>query len=203
MVTDRCTTACLLCYLCSAYPHYTVYFQAIISVDLASHYMHMYRYLKSSCITILIPSSLNQGVSSHKKIPKEQSWILRQYYGNNVVLFLFCACNELFFVSIYLLSFPPPPNSPPRLGMNKLSRFLQLTLFLGYIRGVPLSYPYLLAFITFPICAFKNWINVIQMINAAKALAEVDKEDREHNSQLTSNSRPKRSTAGKRSRIDD
>jgi len=65
---------------------------------------------------ILISSSLNQGVSSHKKIPKEQSWILRQYYGNNVVLFIFCACNELFFVSIYLLSFPPPPNSPPRLG---------------------------------------------------------------------------------------
>jgi CDP-diacylglycerol--inositol 3-phosphatidyltransferase len=152
---------------------------------------------------ILIPSSLNQGVSSHKKIPKEQSWILRQYYGNNVVLFLFCACNELFFVSIYLLSFPPPPNSPPRLGMNKLSRISPANLFLGYIRGMPLSYPYLLAFITFPICAFKNWINVIQMINAAKALAEVDKEDREHNSQLRSNSRPKRSTAGKRSRIDD
>jgi hypothetical protein len=62
-------------------------------------------------------STLNQGVSSHKKIPKEQSWLLRQYYGNNVVLFLFCACNELFFVSIYLLSFPPPPHSPPRLGM--------------------------------------------------------------------------------------
>src|SRR5271170_3513816 len=103
MVIDRCTTACLLCYLCSAYPAYTVYFQAIISIDLASHYMHMY-------------STLNQGVSSHKKIPKEQSWILRQYYGNNIVLFIFCACNELFFVSIYLLSFPPPPNSPPRLG---------------------------------------------------------------------------------------
>ena len=43
MVTDRCTTACLLCYLCSAYPQYTFWFQAIISVDLASHYMHMYR----------------------------------------------------------------------------------------------------------------------------------------------------------------
>jgi phosphatidylglycerophosphate synthase len=45
MVTDRCTTACLLCYLCSAYPAYTFWFQAIISVDLASHYMHMYRYI--------------------------------------------------------------------------------------------------------------------------------------------------------------
>lgn len=69
-----------------------------------------------SSFVMLMDSTLNQGVSSHKKIPKEQSWILRQYYGNNIVLFLFCACNELFFVSIYLLSFPPPPNSPPRLG---------------------------------------------------------------------------------------
>lgn len=50
MVTDRCTTACLLCYLCSAYPTYTVCFQAIISVDLASHYMHMYRYSKSTAL---------------------------------------------------------------------------------------------------------------------------------------------------------
>jgi CDP-diacylglycerol--inositol 3-phosphatidyltransferase len=54
MVTDRCTTACLLCYLCSAYPAYTVYFQAIISVDLASHYMHMYRYPPDHCIPGLI-----------------------------------------------------------------------------------------------------------------------------------------------------
>jgi hypothetical protein len=75
--------------------------------------------------------------------------------------------------------------------------------YLGYIRGIPLSYPYLLAFITFPICAFKNWINVIQMINAAKALAEVDKDERENASLVTPSSRPKRSTAGKKSRIDD
>lgn len=74
-------------------------------------------FYKIYLLIFLQSSTLNQGVSSHKKIPKEQSWILRQYYGNNIVLFLFCACNELFFVSIYLLSFPPPPNSPPRLGM--------------------------------------------------------------------------------------
>jgi CDP-diacylglycerol--inositol 3-phosphatidyltransferase len=148
-------------------------------------------------------SSLNQGVSSHKKIPKEQSWILRQYYGNNIVLFLFCACNELFFVSIYLLSFPPPPNSPPRLGTTTPFQGTLANTCLGYIRGIPLSYPYLLAFITFPICAFKNWINVIQMINAAKALAEVDKEERENASPVAPSSRPKRSTAGKKNRIDD
>jgi CDP-diacylglycerol--inositol 3-phosphatidyltransferase len=48
----------------------------------------------------------------------------------------------------------------------------------GYFGEIPLSYPYVLAFLTFPVCALKNWINVIQMINAAKALAEVDKEER-------------------------
>ena len=150
-------------------------------------------------LIFLRSSTLNQGVSSHKKIPKEQSWILRQYYGNNIVLFLFCACNELFFVSIYLLSFPPPPNSPPRLGMSppKTQRS-RANRGVGYIRGIPLSYPYLLAFVTFPICAAKNWINVIQMVNAAHALAEVDKEDRA-GAGLVSASRPKRSNAGTKS----
>jgi hypothetical protein len=42
----------------------------------------------------------------------------------------------------------------------------------------PSFVPVWLAFITFPICALKNYINVIQMINAAKALAEVDREER-------------------------
>jgi len=150
MVTDRCTTACLLCFLSSAYPDYTYIFQAIISVDLASHYMHMY-------------STLNQGVASHKKIPKEQSWILRKYYGNNIVLFILCAANELFFVSIYLLSFPPPPNSIPNLG---------------YFYSLPLSYPYVLAALTFPLCSVKQIINVIQMVNAARQLVEVDLDEK-------------------------
>lgn len=71
MVTDRCTTGCLLCFLSSAYPEYTFIFQLLITIDLASHYIHMY-------------STLNQGVASHKKIPEDQHWLLRLYYGNNV-----------------------------------------------------------------------------------------------------------------------
>lgn len=42
MVTDRCTTACLLVFLSAAYTNYAVLFQVLISLDLASHYMHMY-----------------------------------------------------------------------------------------------------------------------------------------------------------------
>lgn len=42
MVTDRCTTACLLCYLASAYPKYALLYQFLIALDFASHYIHMY-----------------------------------------------------------------------------------------------------------------------------------------------------------------
>lgn len=39
----RCTTACLLCFLSSAYPDYATVFQFLITLDFSSHYMHMYR----------------------------------------------------------------------------------------------------------------------------------------------------------------
>ncbi|KAI8360264.1 CDP-alcohol phosphatidyltransferase-domain-containing protein [Mortierella sp. GBAus27b] len=92
MVTDRCTTACLLCFLASAYPSYALVFQFLIALDVSSHYMHMY-------------SSLTSGATSHKKISESSNFILRAYYSNNHVLFAFCFANELFFVLLYLLSF--------------------------------------------------------------------------------------------------
>ncbi|KAF9918757.1 CDP-diacylglycerol-inositol 3-phosphatidyltransferase [Lobosporangium transversale] len=70
MVTDRCTTACLLCYLASAYSSYALIFQFLIALDVSSHYMHMY-------------SSLTSGASSHKKISESSNFILRAYYSNN------------------------------------------------------------------------------------------------------------------------
>ncbi|KAJ1909110.1 phosphatidylinositol synthase 1 (CDP-alcohol phosphatidyltransferase1), partial [Tieghemiomyces parasiticus] len=42
MVTDRCTTICLLCYLAQVYPAWTLLFQFLISLDISSHYIHMY-----------------------------------------------------------------------------------------------------------------------------------------------------------------
>jgi len=41
------------------------------------------------------------------------------------------------------------------------------------------------------------------MINAARALADVDKEDRLKGGLVRPSSRPKRSTAGKRSRVEE
>ncbi|KAI8887694.1 CDP-diacylglycerol--inositol 3-phosphatidyltransferase [Backusella circina FSU 941] len=136
MVTDRSTTTCLLCFLSLQYPSWTILFQFLISLDFSSHYMHMY-------------SSMISGSSSHKKIDEKQSWYLRMYYTNNIVLFVMCAGNELFFVALYVLKFA------------QLNLFWMITLsFTGII------------------CFAKQFINVIQIVNASKTLAAIDQEDR-------------------------
>ncbi|KAG5440665.1 hypothetical protein PCK2_000253 [Pneumocystis canis] len=78
---------------------------------------------------------------------------------------------------LYLLSFPP--KSPPQLGKTDgcLLR-CELIICLGYIFNIPLSYPVLIGAVSFPICLGKQIINIVQMINAAKTLVDVDKENR-------------------------
>lgn len=93
MVTDRCTTSSLICFLCVLYPSYVFVFQLLVSLDLASHYMHMY-------------ATLQTGGTSHKSIDKESNWLLRLYYTNRLVLFTMCFFNELFYVALYLAYFP-------------------------------------------------------------------------------------------------
>lgn len=138
MVTDRCTTSCLLCFLSSAYPQFAVVGMGLISLDLASHYMHMY-------------ASLESGSKSHKLVDQKRSYILNLYYSNNKVLFAFCACNELFFLSAYLLAFP-------RLQAQ--------------------WWPWIAAAVTAPLCFGKQIISVVQMVKAAHVLAENDIEAR-------------------------
>src|SRR5690242_1032986 len=57
MVTDRCTTSCLLVFLSSAFPRFAILFQGLISLDFASHYIHMY--------ATLVTGGVN---SSHKNV---------------------------------------------------------------------------------------------------------------------------------------
>lgn len=73
MVTDRCTTACLMVFLASAFPRWSIVFQALISLDLASHYMHMYATL-----------SMGGSGQSHKNVDESRSWVLKMYYSNKV-----------------------------------------------------------------------------------------------------------------------
>ncbi|KAI5954903.1 PIS1 [Candida jiufengensis] len=89
MVTDRCATSSLIVYLAVIYPTFTVIWQLLISLDLASHYIHMY-------------AMLSVGSTSHKNVDQSQSKLLSLYYTNKKVLFVVCALNELFYIAIYL-----------------------------------------------------------------------------------------------------
>lgn len=73
MVTDRCTTSCLLVFLSSAFPRWAIIFQGLISLDLASHYIHMYATL-----------AMGGQNHSHKSVDKSRSWLLNLYYTNKV-----------------------------------------------------------------------------------------------------------------------
>lgn len=89
MVTDRCATTSLTCFLCVIYPDFCLLWQLLVSLDLASHYIHMYAMMSS-------------GSASHKNVDESQSKILSLYYTNRTVLFVVCLVNELFYVAIYL-----------------------------------------------------------------------------------------------------
>ncbi|KAF7541227.1 hypothetical protein G7Z17_g11994 [Cylindrodendrum hubeiense] len=185
MVTDRCTTACLLVFLSSAFPRWAIIFQGLIALDLASHYMHMYA-------TLVVSGS----DSSHKNIDKSKSFILNLYYTNKIVLFIFCALNEVFFIALYLLSFSSPLLSPhliktventsgealqPGVQVNTSilrqifpDPFSAAALELARANKMDSFWPWVIAGISFPIMFGKQIINVVQLINASKGLADVD-----------------------------
>ncbi|KAL9106801.1 MAG: hypothetical protein Q9227_008223 [Pyrenula ochraceoflavens] len=182
MVTDRCTTASLLVFLSSAFPRWAIIFQGLISLDLASHYMHMY-------------ATLTMGGSgqSHKKVDSSRSWILHLYYTNRTVLFIFCALNELFFIALYLLSFSSPLLSPSLLASQTEGLSAQPgspahpapsavfvnpwsagALEMARANKMDSTVPWILAAVSAPIMAAKQFINVIQLVKASRWLAEGD-----------------------------
>lgn len=185
MVTDRCTTSCLLVFLSSAFPRWAIIFQGLISLDLASHYIHMYATL-----------AMGGSEMSHKSVDKSRSWLLNLYYTNKTVLFIACAANELFFIGLYLLSFSSPLLSPQLLetvGSAKaaaiqsgaqvnssiVSQLFTNTYSAGALEMARANkmdsfWPWVLTGVSFPIMAFKQFTNVIQLIKASKWLAEGD-----------------------------
>lgn len=184
MVTDRCTTACLLVFLGSAFPRWAIVFQGLISLDLASHYVHMYATL-----------AMGGSDTSHKAVDKSRSWILNLYYTNKTVLFLFCALNEIFFIALYLLSFSSPflspsllqvtnngttgaslqPGSPAQPGASLfLNPHSAAALELARANKMDSFVPWVIAGISFPIMGMKQFINVVQLVKASRWLAEGD-----------------------------
>jgi CDP-diacylglycerol--inositol 3-phosphatidyltransferase len=63
----------LLVFLAQAFPRFSIVFQGLISLDLASHYMHMYATL-----------SMGGSDQSHKNVDESKGWLMKQYYSNNV-----------------------------------------------------------------------------------------------------------------------
>ncbi|KAK0503170.1 phosphatidylinositol synthase [Armillaria luteobubalina] len=152
MVTDRCATSCLLCYLASAYPTYAVLFQFLIALDFASHYMHMY-------------SSIITGSSSHKLVTSDVSRILWLYYNDRRTLFLVCAGNELFYVALYLVKWI---DTPIKLLLHPSTPY--------FLAGM--TYQQLVAWLSAPVCILKNIINLVQLWKASKILVGVDLAER-------------------------
>ncbi|KAL7420100.1 phosphatidylinositol synthase 1 (CDP-alcohol phosphatidyltransferase1) [Cryptotrichosporon argae] len=176
MVTDRCTTACLLCFLGSTYPAWSILFQFLIVLDFSSHYIHMY-------------SSLVTGSSSHKTVTSDVSFILWYYYNDSRTLFVFCFLDQLFFVSIYLAAFwekplfgaplLPPSLAGPLISFlgNALARVspgLAAAVLQVVASLLNPTWPVVAAALSFPVMAGKQFINGVQFWKASKILVGID-----------------------------
>ncbi|KAI5270116.1 CDP-diacylglycerol-inositol 3-phosphatidyltransferase PIS [Aureobasidium subglaciale] len=168
MVTDRCTTTCLLVFLATAMQRWAMVFQLLISLDLASHYMHIY-------------ATLSMGVKSHKKVDARRSRLLHLYYSNKAVLFTLCAMNELFFVALYLLAFAEQDDS---LAGSQMGTLLQAQSWsAGAMEATRASkiqstVPKQLMLISIIPMLIKQCINIQQLIVASQWLGEGDVADR-------------------------
>ncbi|KAF4151767.1 hypothetical protein CNMCM6069_003064 [Aspergillus lentulus] len=171
MITDRCTTTCLLVFLASAFPRWSIVFQALISPDYSSHYIHMYATL-----------AMGGQTQSHKDIDESRPWVMRIYYSNQNVLFTVCTMTEAFFIALYLLSFSSPLLMPQgtdetasqiwglpwSAGAMEMARANKIDSFM----------PWLLLTLSLPFMLFKQYVNVIQLVEASRWLAWGDAEMR-------------------------
>ncbi|KAL1296707.1 hypothetical protein AAFC00_000182 [Neodothiora populina] len=185
MVTDRCTTTCLLVFLSTAKPRWSIWFQLLISLDFTSHYMHMYATL-----------AMGGSGQSHKNIDEKRSKIMHLYYSNRNVLFVCCALNELFFIGLYLLAFSSPtvtpslfqpepstlvpgsPAIPPNPSTLFESPWSAGAMEMARANKMDSTIPWILTVVSFPVMAFKQGVNIVQIQAASKWLAQGDLEER-------------------------
>ncbi|XP_041377184.1 CDP-diacylglycerol--inositol 3-phosphatidyltransferase-like [Gigantopelta aegis] len=145
-LTDRITTMCLCAALCHFYPSYMLFFQFSMALDIFSHWIHLH-------------SSMMKGSTSHKIIDLSANPVLYYYYHNKIVLFTFCAANELFYCLLYLNYFtagPVLPLGPLSIGLWKL-----------------------LVIICAPLSFLKMAISGIQLTTACQNIAAMDVAERE------------------------
>lgn len=166
MITDRCATSLLMIGLAVMYPAYAFHFQMLVGLDICSHWVQM-------------TATFVTGAGSHKKIDLSKNIFLYYYYTSRPVLFLVCAANEWLWSMLYVVFFmhgkaikdpyeamsTPPPDD--------CSWALSLT-----IAGTTLSVWQWIAWGCLPVSAFKNGVNVIQLLSASSDLGGADMADR-------------------------
>uniref|UniRef100_A0A3B3TEM0 CDP-diacylglycerol--inositol 3-phosphatidyltransferase (phosphatidylinositol synthase) n=1 Tax=Paramormyrops kingsleyae TaxID=1676925 RepID=A0A3B3TEM0_9TELE len=150
MLTDRCATMCLLVNLALLYPSFTFLFQLSMSLDVASHWLHLH-------------SSIMKGASSHKAIDLSGNPVLRLYYTSRPVLFFMCMGNELFYCLLYILHLLEEPQGEPvavtpeplhpSLSLPFPSAILHPFVFPYACLSLPLFLPWLFSlFPSLPLC---------------------------------------------------
>jgi CDP-diacylglycerol--inositol 3-phosphatidyltransferase len=117
------------------------------------------------------------------------------------LLFVCCALNELFFIALYLLSFSSPYLSPSLLQITNpdgassglqpgtpaaaaaaasllLNPYSAGALELARANKMDSFVPWIIAGVSAPVMAFKQYLNILQLIHACLWLAEGDIEAR-------------------------
>lgn len=166
MITDRCATSLLMVGLAAMYPAYAFHFQMLVGLDICSHWVQM----TATYVT---------GAGSHKTIDLTKNIFLYYYYTSRPVLFVVCAANEWLWSMLYVvyfmhekaipdaydaLSTPPPVDCWWALPLS--------------VAGTTLSVWQWIAWGCLPISAFKNVVNVIQLLSASSDLGGADMANR-------------------------
>lgn len=115
------------------------------------------------------------------------------------MLFICCALNELFFIALYLLCFSSPTITPALLPSAGLaaqngsspatphapqplllfpSPFSAAAMEMARANKMDSTVPWILTLASSPVMLLKQWINVVQLVQASKWLAEGDRRDR-------------------------
>lgn len=114
MVTDRASTACLWCVLAGQYPDYAMAFQAMLALDILSHFARLF-------------ATMSGGSKSHKDVKPTGNIFLYYYYSKRWVLFILCMGHEVVFMLLYFLA------SLKELKMDPSGLAAQIALYALYI----------------------------------------------------------------------
>jgi len=140
MLTDRMATAVLMIVLSHLYPHVWGVFASLIVLDIVSHWCQMY-------------SKVVQNKTTHKGSANP---LLNFYYTFPYALLVFCVGNEMFFITLYLISW-----------WGSLSASLRI-LCNVCLYG------------SFPIMALKQFMNIVQLYDSCNEVCEMDVQTTTH-----------------------